>query len=52
MINPMNPWRLTIILLSILSLFSCDRDNDNELTVHDLGPVNTKLVWQLLICPR
>lgn len=36
MINPVNPWRLTIILLSILSLFSCDRDNDNELTVHDL----------------
>ena len=32
----MNPWRLTIILLSILSLFSCDRDNDNELTVPDL----------------
>ena len=29
-------YRLTIILLSILSLFSCDRDNDNELTVPDL----------------
>ena len=30
MINPMNPWRLTIILLSILSLFSCDRDNETN----------------------
>ena len=34
--NPMNPWRLTLILLSVLSLISCDRDNDNELTVPDL----------------
>ena len=42
MINPMTPWRLTIILLSILSLFSCDRDNDNELTVPDLDkPTST-----------
>ena len=36
MINPMNAWRLTIILLSILSLFSCDREDNNELTVPDL----------------
>ena len=34
--NPMKPWRLTLILLSILFLISCNRDNDNELTVPDL----------------
>ena len=34
--KPMKPLKLTLILLSVLSLISCGREDNNELTVPDL----------------